>query len=207
MNHRLIGGVLAAALACAAQPVLAQEARSYTIGIGAHQVQPKSNNGSLLGGAAQLEIGDNVQPTITFEYFVRENLGIEVLAATPFKHDIEIKGLGKVATTKHLPPTFSLQYHWNSDGAVSPFVGVGVNYTTFMSEKTTGPLRGSKLKLEDSVGVAAHVGVDFGIGERGAIRVDARWIDINSDVKLNGQKIGKAEIDPLVYGLAYVIKF
>ncbi|MGO4779134.1 OmpW family outer membrane protein, partial [Lysobacter sp. 2RAB21] len=65
----------------------------------------------------------------------------------------------------------------------------------------------SKLKLEDSVGVAAHVGVDFGIGERGAIRVDARWIDINSDVKLNGQKIGKAEIDPLVYGLAYVIKF
>ncbi|MGO4780452.1 OmpW family protein, partial [Lysobacter sp. 2RAB21] len=111
---------------------------SYTIGIGAHQVQPKSNNGSLLGGAAQLEIGDNVQPTITFEYFVRENLGIEVLAATPFKHDIEIKGLGQVATTKHLPPTFSLQYHWNSDGAVSPFVGVGVNYTTFMSEKTTG---------------------------------------------------------------------
>jgi outer membrane protein len=207
MNHRLIGGVLAAALACAAQPVLAQEARSYTIGIGAHQVQPKSNNGSLLGGAAQLEIGDNVQPTITFEYFVRENLGIEVLAATPFKHDIEIKGLGKVATTKHLPPTFSLQYHWNSDGAVSPFVGVGVNYTTFMSEKTTGPLRGSKLKLEDSVGVAAHVGVDFSVGERGAIRVDARWIDINSDVKLNGEKIGKAEIDPLVYGLAYVIKF
>ncbi|MBT2748845.1 MULTISPECIES: OmpW family outer membrane protein [unclassified Lysobacter] len=207
MNHRLIGGVLAAALACAAQPVLAQEARSYTIGIGAHQVQPKSNNGSLLGGAAQLEIGDNVQPTITFEYFVRENLGIEVLAATPFKHDIEIKGLGKVATTKHLPPTFSLQYHWNSDGAVSPFVGVGVNYTTFMSEKTTGPLRGSKLKLEDSVGVAAHLGVDFSVGERGAIRVDARWIDINSDVKLNGAKIGKAEIDPLVYGLAYVIKF
>ncbi|ALN89974.1 MULTISPECIES: OmpW/AlkL family protein [Lysobacter] len=207
MNHRLIGGVLAAALACAAQPVLAQEARSFTIGIGAHQVQPKSNNGSLLGGAAQLEIGDNVQPTITFEYFVRENLGIEVLAATPFKHDIEIKGLGKVATTKHLPPTFSLQYHWNSDGAVSPFVGVGVNYTTFMSEKTTGPLRGSKLKLEDSVGVAAHVGVDFGVGERGAIRVDARWIDINSDVELNGEKIGKAEIDPLVYGLAYVIKF
>lgn len=207
MNHRLIGAAVAAALACAAQPALAQQAGTYTLGIGAHQVTPKSDNGSLLGGTADLEIGDDVQPTITFEYFIRENLGIEVLAAAPFKHDIEIKGLGKVATTKHLPPTFSLQYHWNSDGAVSPFVGVGVNYTTFMSEKTTGPLRGSKLKLEDSVGVAAHVGVDFSVGERGAIRVDARWIDINSDVKLNGEKIGKAEIDPLVYGLAYVIKF
>ncbi|MGO1071944.1 OmpW/AlkL family protein [Lysobacter sp. CA199] len=207
MNHRLIGGALAAALACAAQPALAQQAGNFTLGIGAHQVQPKSNNGTLLGGTAQLEIGDNVQPTITFEYFIRDNIGIEVLAATPFKHDIDIKGLGKVATTKHLPPTFSLQYHWNSQGTVSPFVGVGVNYTTFMSEKTTGPLRGSKLKLEDSVGVAAHLGVDFILNERGAIRVDARWIDIASDVKLNGTKIGKAQIDPLVYGLAYVMRF
>ena len=43
--------------------------------------------------------------------------------------------------------------------------------------------------------------------ERGAIRVDARWMDIGSDVKLNGTKIGKANIDPLVYGLAYVFKF
>lgn len=207
MNHRLIGGLVAAALACAAHPALAQQAGTFTLGVGAHQVQPKSNNGSLLGGTAQLEIGDNVQPTVTFEYFFRDNLGIEVLAATPFKHDIDIKGLGKVATTKHLPPTFSLQYHWNSQGVVSPFVGVGVNYTTFFSEKTSGPLRGAKLKLEDSVGVAAHVGVDFVLNERGALRVDARWMDIGSDVKLNGTKIGKANIDPLVYGLAYVFKF
>ncbi|MGH8079483.1 MAG: OmpW/AlkL family protein [Lysobacter sp.] len=207
MNHRLIGGALAAALACVAQPALAQQAGNYTIGIGAHTVKPKSNNGKLLGGAAQLEIGDDTQPTITFEYFFRENIGIEVLAALPFKHDIEIKGLGKVGTTKHLPPTFSVQYHWNSQGVVSPFVGVGINYTTFMSEKTTGPLRGTKLKLEDSFGPAVHLGVDFIITERSAIRVDARWIDIDSKVKLEGDKIGTANIDPTVYGLAYVMKF
>lgn len=207
MNHRLIGAAVAAALACAAQPALAQQAGTYTLGIGAHQVTPKSDNGSLLGGTADLEIGDDVQPTITFEYFIRENLGIEVLAATPFKHDIEIKGLGKVGSTKHLPPVISLQYHWNSRGTVSPFVGVGINYTTFFSEKTSGPLRGNDLKLDDSVGVAAHVGIDFIITERSAIRVDARWIDIESDVELNGEKIGKADIDPAVFGLAYVMKF
>lgn len=207
MNHRLIGAAVAAALACAAQPALAQQAGTYTLGIGAHQVTPKSDNGSLLGGTAALEIGDDVQPTITFEYFIRENLGIEVLAAAPFKHDIEIKGLGKVGSTKHLPPVFSLQYHWNSRGTVSPFVGLGVNYTTFFSEKTTGPLRGNDLKLDDSVGVAAHVGIDFILTERSAIRVDARWMDIESDVELNGEKIGKADIDPTVFGLAYVMKF
>ena len=207
MNHRLIGAAVAAALACAALPAFAQQAGTYTLGIGAHQVTPKSDNGKLLGGTAELEIGDNVQPTITFEYFIRENLGIEVLAATPFKHDIEIKGLGKVATAKHLPPTFSLQYHWNSRGTVSPFVGLGVNYTTFFSEKTTGALRGSDLKLKDSVGVAAHFGIDFILTERSAIRVDGRWMDIKSDVELNGRKIGKADISPAVFGLAYVMKF
>lgn len=207
MNHRLIGGALAAALACAAQPALAQQAGTFTLGIGAHQVQPKSNNGSVLGGAAQLEIGSDVQPTITFEYFIRENLGIEVLAATPFKHDIELKGIGKVASAKHLPPTFSLQYHWNSHGTVSPFVGVGINYTTFFSEKTTGALRGSDLKLDDSFGVAAHLGVDFNVSERSAIRVDARWMNIDTKVKVNGNEIGTAHIDPTVYGLAYVRKF
>ncbi|MGN7919163.1 MULTISPECIES: OmpW family protein [Lysobacter] len=207
MNQRLIGGVLAATLACAAQPALAQQTGNFTLGIGAHQVNPKSDNGSVLGGAAELEIGDNVQPTITFEYFIRDNLGIEVLAATPFKHDIDIKGVGKVGTTKHLPPTFSLQYHWNSRGVVSPFVGLGVNYTTFFSEKTTGALRGTRLKLDDSVGVAAHVGVDFILTERSSIRVDARWMDIQTDVELNDQKIGKATIDPTVFGLAYVMKF
>lgn len=207
MNHRLIGAAVAAALACAAQPALAQQAGTYTLGIGAHQVTPKSDNGSLLGGTADLEIGDDVQPTITFEYFIRENLGIEVLAATPFKHDIEIRGLGKVGSTKHLPPVISLQYHWNSRGTVSPFVGVGINYTTFFSEKTSGPLRGNDLKLDDSVGVAAHLGIDFIITERSSIRVDARWIDIESDVELNGEKIGKADIDPAVFGLAYVMKF
>jgi len=46
-----------------------------------------------------------------------------------------------------------------------------VNYTTFFSEDTTGALKDSRLKLQDSWGLAAHAGVDFAIGEKGALRV------------------------------------
>lgn len=207
MNTRLFGVSLAMAMALLSQPALAQSAGNWTLGIGAHQVAPKSNNGSVLGGAAKLDIDKDIQPTITYEYFVRDNLGIEVLAALPFKHDIDLVGVGKVGSAKHLPPVVSLQYHFNSAGKVSPFVGVGVNYTTFFSEKTRGALAGQKLKLRDSWGPAFHAGLDFAVSERGAIRVDVRWIDIDSDVKLNGTKIGKAEIDPWVYGAAYIFKF
>ncbi|HCR33548.1 MAG TPA: hypothetical protein DIV57_09260 [Stenotrophomonas sp.] len=203
----LILASLAAAVSLAAAPAMAQSKGDWTVSAGVHQVAPKSNNGSLAGGTLKVDVDSDIKPTITGEYFLADNLGIEVLAALPFKHDININGLGRVGSTKHLPPVVSLQYHFNSAGKVSPFLGAGLNYTTFFSEDTTGALAGSKLKLEDSWGLAAHAGVDFAIGEKGALRVDLRWIDIDSKVKLNGEKIGTVNIDPLAYGVSYVFKF
>ncbi len=191
----------------AAAPAMAQSQGDWTIGAGVHQVAPKSDNGSLAGGTLAVDVGNDVKPTITGEYFIADNLGIEVLAALPFKHDINIAGLGRVGSTKHLPPVVSLQYHFNSAGKVSPFIGAGLNYTTFFSESTGGALAGSKLKLDDSFGLAAHVGLDFQISPKAAIRVDARWADIDTDVRLDGAKLGTVNIDPLVYGASYVVRF
>lgn len=198
---------LVLAIAGLATPALAQSAGDWTLGVGVHQVNPKSGNGALAGGTLAVDVDSDVKPTITFEYFVRENLGIEVLAALPFKHDIAIDGLGTVGSTRHLPPTVSLQYHFNSAGTVSPFLGAGINYTTFFSEEGKGALAGDRLELDDSWGLAAHAGLDFKIGERGAVRVDVRWADIDTEVSLNGARLGSANIDPLVYGAAYVWKF
>ena len=198
-----------AALALATSPALAQSAGSWTFGIGAHQVAPKSDNGTLTAtplGDLRMEVGNNARPTITAEYFIRDNLGLEVLAALPFQHDIAVAGVGKVGSTKHLPPTVSLQYHFGK-GKVRPFVGLGVNYTTFFSTKSEGPIAGANLDLSDSWGLAGHVGVDFQVSERGALRIDYRQIDIDTDVEVDGAKLGTANIDPLVYGVAYVVKF
>lgn len=198
---------LAAAVAAISTPVLAQSAGDWTIGLGVHQVAPKSSNGSVVGNTLELDVHHNVRPTITAEYFVRDNLGIEVLAALPFEHDIRIKGLGKVGSTRHLPPVVSLQYHFGAGNKAQPFVGAGVNYTRFFRERTTGALAGSTLDLDASWGLALHAGVDIKLGNNGALRLDARWIDIESDVRLDGARIGTATIDPLVYGAAYVMTF
>lgn len=206
MKFRTSALALALVLAGAATPALAQSAGTWTVGVGAHQVNPKSDNGSLAGGALPVEVESNVRPTITGEYFVADNLGIEVLASLPFKHDIAIDGLGTVGEAKHLPPTVSLQYHFGQ-GKVKPFVGAGVNYTKFFSEDTSGALEGAELELSASWGLAAHAGVDFKVGENGAIRIDARWIDIDTDVSVDGQDLGTVNIDPLVYGAAYVFSF
>ena len=203
---------LAALLALAATPAFAQSAGTWTVGIGAHNVAPKSDNGTLAAtplGNLKMDVGSNARPTVTAEYFIRDNLGIELLAALPFQHDIDVAGVGKVGSTRHLPPTVSLQYHFGT-GKVRPFVGLGVNYTTFFSTKSEGPIAGANLDLSDSWGLAGHVGVDFQVSERGALRIDYRQIDIDTDVKLNGAKLGTrntVNIDPAVYGIAYVLAF
>ena len=203
----LILAGLAAALSLAAAPAMAQSKGDWTVSAGVHQVAPKSNNGWLANGTLKVDVDNDVKPTITGEYFIADNLGIEVLAALPFKHDININGLGRVGSTKQLPPVVTLQYHFNSKGKVSPFIGAGVNYTTFFSEDTTGALEGTRLKLDDSWGLAAHAGLDFKVSERSAVRVDVRWADIDTKVEVDGAKLGTANIDPLVYGVAYVLKF
>ena len=209
---KLVRYALAASLALAAMPAFAQSAGHWTLGVGVHNVDPKSDNGTLTAtplGNLKMDIGSNARPTITGEYFLKDNLGVEILAAQPFQHDINVVGVGKVGSTKHLPPTVSLQYHVGQ-GAVRPFVGLGVNYTTFFSTKAEGPIAGANLDLSDSWGLAGHVGVDFKLGEKGAIRIDYRKIDIDTNVKLNGAKLGTSNtvnIDPSAYGVAYVMAF
>lgn len=203
---------LAAAMTLAAAPVMAQSKGDWTLGVGVHAVDPKSDAGDLDGsalglGALPTKVDSDVKPTVTAEYFVADNLGIEVLAALPFKHDVSIDGVGKVGQTKQLPPVVSLQYHFANGSKVTPFVGLGVNYTKFFSTDAKGALEGTRLKLEDSWGLAAHAGLDFAVSEKGALRVDLRWADIDTRVKVDGNALGTASIDPLVYGVAYVFKF
>jgi len=199
-----LSGLAAALMLAAAPAAMAQEAGEFTVGVGAHVISPKSKNGKL--DLSSIGLGDQVaevhtdeKPTLTFEYFIAPNLGIEVLAALPFTHEFGLRGSGGVGGTKVLPPTVSVQYHFDL-GVIKPFAGVGVNYTTFWAT-TPG------YSLKDSVGAAIHLGTDIALNEQTSFRVDARWIDIGSDLKVNGVKAGTVDIDPIVVGFAFVHKF
>lgn len=189
-----------AVLALGASGAAAQQAGDITLGLGLGYVNPKDDNGDVAGG--KLTIDDDTQITLTVEYFITDNLGIELLAATPFTHDINLDG-AKIGEVKHLPPTLTLNYHFQNASDVTPFIGAGVNYTTALD--VDSPL--GDLDLDDSWGLALHAGLDYRISERGQIRADVRWMDIDMDAKLNGADIGTAEVDPLVVGISYVHTF
>lgn len=196
---------LATALATTAAPALAQEKGDMTLGLGIASVMPADKTNTTLVG--NLSVDDNIRPTLTFEYFIADNLGIEVLAAWPFEHTVSHPALGDIVKTKHLPPTISLNYHFTNNSSVTPFIGAGVNYTTFWDDNAIGLLTGTPVSLSDSWGVALHAGLDFKLTERASFRTDVRWIDIDTDVTVAGTKIGSVAIDPLVFGVSYVMKF
>ncbi|MAC77461.1 MAG: hypothetical protein CML66_05300 [Rhodobacteraceae bacterium] len=188
------------ALAGMAAPLAAQSQGDWTLGLGLGYVLPKDDNANV--GGSELSVEDSLRPTLTVEYFIRDNLGIEVLAAWPFEHDIKLGGT-KIGSTQQLPPTVSLNYHIPTNTPITPFVGVGVNYTTFWD--TSSSL--GDLDLDDSWGLALHAGADYQISEAGSLRFDVRWIDIDTDAKLNGADLTGVEIDPWVFGVSYVHRF
>lgn len=203
MKTLCIAALIAGATAL---PAAAQSAGEWTVGIGAGSVQPKDDNGTV-AGSLDVEVDGNTRPTLTVEYFLRDNVGIELLAATPFQHDVNIKGVGKVGSVKHLPPVLSVNYHWDTGSAFRPYAGIGLNYTSFWGEDTQGALDGADLDLKHSFGLALQAGADWWLNDKSAIRGTLRWIDIDSDVYLNGSKIGEIEIDPIAVQAAYVMKF
>ena len=204
--------VLATITALTMTSAFAVPAGTWSVAAGAHMVDPKSDNGTLADGALSVEVDDDIRPTISGEYFVANNVGIELLAAIPFHHDITLTdndGNEIDANTQHLPPTLSIQYHFDGYDLpmnVKPFVGVGVNYTTFFKERIYLG-NGNDLELDDSVGVAGHVGLDIPFAPTEAFRIDARYMDIKTDASLNGTDIGEVDISPWVYGVAFVKQF
>jgi len=207
MTANTIKSLLAAAASAVllASTGFSQAAGTWNVGVGLHNISPKATN-SVVTGGARTTVDDDVQPTITIEYFVYENLGIELLASLPFRHGVKANG-DFIGQTKLLPPTLSVQYYFVNASKFTPFVGVGLNYTTFFDTRSAGLLAGADLSAEDSWGFAAHAGVDYKLTERSSVRVDARWVDVESEIKLNGAKQGKLRLDPIVFGAAWVYKF
>ncbi len=103
-----------------------------------------------------------------------------------------------------------MNYHFNGQagvGSISPFVGAGVNFTWITDVETKGALAGTDLDLDNSWGLALNAGVDYRVTERGSLRLNVRYIDIDADATLDGADIGTVEIDPWVFNAAYVHRF
>ena len=223
-KYLLAAGAL---LALVASPALAYEAGTWVLRAGVGVVAPHSDNFVDDDGTATttVTVDDGTSLTLMGTYMFSPNWGFDILASWPFTHDINASIIdnvdpgfnpisAKVAETEHLPPTFSIQYHFLPDGTFQPYVGAGVNYTTVLSTDVTQALIDlgiTDIDLDDSFGLALQFGGDFLLGDRWLINVDVRWIDIESDLEATAGgvtgELGTVKIDPWVYSVNLGFRF
>jgi outer membrane protein len=234
MKKQLVMAVATASVALSAVGVAAHEQGDIIIRAGIVTVAPDASSdpiilpgipeGTLANG---VDVDDDTQLSIIGTWMMSDNWGVELLAATPFEHDINVVDLGIPAgSTKHLPPTVSLQwYPRGGQQGWQPYLGVGANYTTFFDEKVDpalgavlGELLGvtsAKLSLDDSFGLSLSAGVDVPLNDNWMLNAGVWYIDIGTTADVNvGFADGSratvsfdVDIDPWVYNIGIAYKF
>ncbi|WP_373332274.1 OmpW family protein [Thiopseudomonas alkaliphila] len=215
------------ALAVAAPAAYAHQAGDIIVRAGAVTVQTKENTsgvkvdrgpdtGANLGGKATLD--NDTQLGLNFAYMVTDHWGVELLAATPFKHDVALKGVGaldgKLGSLKHLPPTLSaVFYPLDAGNKFQPYAGLGLNYTWFFDEKVSSAAKAggfNNFRVKNTWGWAAQLGADYMLTDNLMLNAQVRYIDIDTRAYVNNSDLGvrakvNVNVEPLVYmaGIGY----
>ncbi|WP_213992293.1 outer membrane protein OmpW [Sodalis sp. dw_96] len=211
MKRTVIGAALMGILFSTA--VSAHQAGDFFIRAGSATVRPTESSDNVLG-LGGFNIDNNTQLGLTFTYMATDNIGVELLAATPFRHKVGLNSTGDIATVKQLPPSLMAQYYFGeARDKLRPYIGVGVNYTTFFDEKfnQTGRDAGlSDLSLKDSWGIAGQAGLDYNLNDKWLLNMSVWYMDIDTDVRFKAgdqQQSIHTDINPWVFMFAVGYRF
>jgi len=210
MMKKITGTLLGMGAALLATTGWALDAGEVLVRLGPAGVFPndRSTDFNNLGPAlniygAKASVGNAWSAGLTLAYMATENIGIELVAAYPFKHTIKgdgaISGLGNIGDTKQLPPTLLVQYYFFSKSPIRPYIGAGLNYTIFFDTNAKRPL--NNLDLTNSWGYAGEVGVDVDLNKDWFINVSSWYMDIKTRAKAEVAGVtakSNVNIDPVV---------
>lgn len=176
--------------------------------------------------SANLKVDSNTIPELDISYYFTKNIAAELILALGTKHDVSTSGNGAALLSKKLgevnllPPTLTLQWHFNPDQMFDPYVGAGVSYVRAMDNGLTAhtgqgdaPIRIDR----NNWGAALQAGLDVNLENRWLVNFDVKKIFVDTDVKLNTggaystqagyKKIDNLDIDPWVVSVGFGKKF
>lgn len=182
-------------------------AQSISVRAGVANFNPKSDNGRIAGATASIDNSSRVVVGASYHLDDTWEFAVDT-AATTFKHTVALSGLGNVVRLKHHPVNIGVNWHFlGGDSDVSPYVGLGWNWTSLSDATGIGALRGVPVRIDDSNGVTATLGADLAIDERFFVRGEARYINFDSTVFAGGANAGTANVDPWQYSLLAGLRF
>lgn len=163
----------------------------------------KSDPVAGVGASDRIGVSDKTIPELDVSYFFTPNIAAELVLTYPQKHDVYLDGK-TIGTFKHLPPSLLAQYHFMPGATISPYVGAGINWTTFSKNKI---LNGQGSLEHDSWGLALQAGFDYKLNQNWSLNVDVKKLQLRSDVMIAGVKASKVKVDPVLFGVGVGYRF
>ena len=143
-----------------------------------------------------------VVPTLAVDYYINKNWSVEAICCVSPHH---IQGTGSIKSTfAHtwvFPPSLLVDYHFTNFGAWQPYLGVGVNFTTYWGTRVnnesfpvffqpSGPLTPGlaaggitgvsaqfyNATVTPSWGVVGQAGLDYMFNEHWGLNLDVKYI-------------------------------
>jgi outer membrane protein len=161
---------------------------------------------------ADAETGDATTVVFEYERLISPNWGVELALGLPPK--IKAKATGSIAflgddilSAKNVTPTLFVNYHFGASGDLwRPYVGVGINYTRFVSiQSRLAP----DVKMSDSVGPAAKAGMEFVLSRQWSLFASVTALKVKTDLVATSSTVLQATIDfrPVVYSVGAAYRF
>ncbi len=154
-------------------------------------------NGVIAG--ASTNTSTSIIPMLDVAYYLNKNWAIEAICCVAPHH---IQGTGTIASDFArawlFPPSVMLQYHVTNFGAFQPYLGVGVNFTTFWNTRVNNdtwsipfapgaPLAAAGgvfstfqyATVSPSWGVVGQAGFDYMLNDHWGVNLDFKYVGLH----------------------------
>jgi outer membrane immunogenic protein len=156
-------------------------------------------NGVIAG--ASTNTSTSIIPMLDVAYYLNKNWAIEAICCVAPHH---IQGTGTIASDFArawlFPPSVMLQYHVTNFGAFQPYLGVGVNFTTFWNTRVNNDVWGIPMApgsflstlgvpavlstfqyatVSPSWGVVGQAGFDYMLNDHWGVNLDFKYVGLH----------------------------
>lgn len=201
--QHLVVPTLALGAACALAPAAhAQDSGNVVLRARITHLDSINDDGTGL----KLSVNNKTYGSIDAAWFLGPNVAGELSVSTPQRHTLHAGG-SPIGSLRQMPVTLSLQYHYTGLPGWRPYAGLGIHLVRFSSVSFDAPVvtaLGPDIE-RSSTGLATQLGADVVLGNGWLLNLDARKVQMRTEVSSFGARVGTFRIDPLLLsvGLGY----
>lgn len=186
-------------------------ASNFMARIRAVSVLPDTDGSVKQVSGSEIQINNESVPELDLSYFFNENFALETILGTA-THSVSAKKVSSttvdLGSVTLLPATIMAQFHFKGPFC-KPYLGVGLNYTAYFGEQTTGSYK--DISYDSKLGYALQFGADYEISKDFFINLDIKKYFMSTDVTVtpySGSNLtAEVDINPLLLGFGIGHRF